>query len=92
MKVISGLKLGGTGGWDYLSFDAQRRSTTENAFVYATDLSSSLVPQTVNQAVLTPLTFTTLSPRLDITLSTNNTLTVRYQNTRSTSDNQGVGS
>ncbi len=25
MKVISGLKLGGTGGWDYLSFDAQRR-------------------------------------------------------------------
>jgi DNA-binding beta-propeller fold protein YncE len=24
-KVISQLKLGGTGGWDYLSFDAQRR-------------------------------------------------------------------
>ena len=74
------------------SFDAQRRSTTENAFIYATDLSSSLVPQTVNQAMLTPQTFTTLSPRLDLSLSTNNTLTVRYQNTRSTSDNQGVGS
>jgi YVTN family beta-propeller protein len=25
MKVISSLKLGGMGGWDYLSFDAQRR-------------------------------------------------------------------
>jgi hypothetical protein len=74
------------------SFDAQRRSTTENAFIYATDLSSSLVPQTVNQAVLTPLTFTMLSPRLDYALNANNTLTVRYQNTRSTSDNQGVGS
>ena len=73
------------------SFDAQRRNTTENAFVYATDLNSSLVPQTVNQAVLTPLTFTTLSPRLDYAISSNHTLTVRYQNTRSTSDNQGVG-
>jgi hypothetical protein len=74
------------------TFDAQRRDTTENAFVYATDLNSSLVPQTVNQAILTPLTFTMLSPRVDIALNANNTLTVRYQNTRSTSDNQGVGS
>ena len=74
------------------SFDAQRRNTTENAFIYATDLSASLVPQTVNQAVLTPLTFTMLSPRLDYALNANNTLTVRYQNTRSSSDNQGVGS
>ena len=73
------------------SFDAQRRSTTENAFIYATDLTGNLTPQTVNQAILTPLTFTTLSPRLDLSLSANNTLTVRYQNTRSTSDNQGVG-
>ena len=73
------------------SFDGQRRNTTENAFIYATDLNSSLVPQTVNQAVLTPQTFTTLSPRLDYALSANNTLTVRYQNTRSTSENQGVG-
>ena len=74
-----------------ISFDAQRRDTTENAFVYATDLSASLIPQTVNQAILTPQTFTMLSPRLDYALSTNNTLTVRYQNTRSSADNQGVG-
>jgi hypothetical protein len=73
------------------SFDAQRRSTTENAFIYATDLNSSLAPQTVNQAVLTPQTFTMLSPRLDYAINANNTLTVRYQNTRSTADNQGVG-
>jgi len=73
------------------SLDVQRRNTTENAFVDATDLNSSLVPQTVNQAVLTPLTFTTISPRLDYAINSNNTLTVRYQNTRSSSDNQGVG-
>ena len=37
----------------------------------------------MNQAVLTPHTLTTLSPRLDYALNSNNTLTVRYQNTRS---------
>ena len=73
------------------SFDAQRRSTTENAFIFATDLSASLAPQTVNQAVLTPQSFTMLSPRLDYSLNANNTLIVRYQNTRSNADNQGVG-
>jgi hypothetical protein len=73
-------------------FDAQRRSTTENAFVMATDLDTSLNPQKVNLAVLTPQTFTTLSPRADISLNTNNTLTLRYQNTRSEFENQGVGS
>jgi len=74
------------------SFDGNYRGTTENAFILATDLNASLVPQTINQAVLTPLTFMTLSPRVDYSLTPNNTLTVRYQNTRITSDNQGVGS
>src|ERR1039457_2377133 len=73
-------------------FDAQRRNTTENAFMLATDLDSSLNRQTINQAILTPQTFTTLTPRLDLSLSTNNTLTLRFQNTRSSSENQGVGS
>ena len=39
------------------SFDGNYRGTTENAFILATDLNTSLVPQTINQAVLTPLTF-----------------------------------
>jgi len=71
-------------------FDAQRRSTTENAFIYATDLDASLNRQTVNQAILMPQTFTSLSPRVDLALSTNNTLTLRYQNTRSDLQNQGA--
>ena len=73
-------------------FDANRRGTTENAFVLATTLDSNLLPQSVNQAILTPQTFTTLSPRLDYAISTNNNLTIRYQNTRSSFENQGVGS
>ena len=73
------------------SFDGNYRTTTENAFILATDLNSSLVPQTINQAVLTPLTFRTLTPRLDYSINANNTLIVRYQNTSISSDNQGVG-
>jgi Carboxypeptidase regulatory-like domain len=72
-------------------FDVQRRSTTENAFVLATTLDSNLNPQTINQAILTPQTFTTLSPRLDYAINEKNSLTVRYQNTRSSFENQGVG-
>ena len=73
-------------------FDVMRRSTTENAFILATDLDSNLNPQTINQAILTPQTFTMLSPRLDYALSTNNSLTIRYQDTRSSFDQQGIGS
>src|ERR1019366_3284703 len=36
------------------AFDAQRRNTTENAFILATDLDSNLNRQTINQAILTP--------------------------------------
>ena len=72
-------------------FDAQRRSTTENAFILATDLDANLNRRTVNEAILTPQGFTTLSPRVDLVLSTHNTLTLRYQNTRSNLDHQGAG-
>ena len=73
------------------SFDGEHRTIDENAFVLATDLDSSLNPLTINQAILTPQYRTTLTPRVDYSISTNNTLTVRYQNTRVESDKQGVG-
>jgi hypothetical protein len=72
-------------------FDAQRRTTTENAFVLATVLDGSLNPQTVNQAVLTPQTFLSATPRLDYAVNPKHNLTVRYQDTRSERDKQGVG-
>jgi len=73
-------------------FDAMRRSTTENAFILATDLDANLNPQTINQTILTPQTFTAISPRLDYAINPTNSLTVRYQNTRLNFEKQGVGS
>ena len=73
------------------SFDAEHRTIDENAFILATTLDSSLTPLSINQAILTPQTRTTLSPRLDYTINANNTLTVRYQNTSVGLDKEGVG-
>ena len=72
-------------------FDAEHRTIDENAFILATTLDASLIPLNVNQAVLTPQYRTTLTPRLDYSINANNTLTVRYQNTRVEMDKEGVG-
>ncbi len=73
-------------------FDLERRNIDENAFILATDLDSNLNSRTVNQAILTPQTRTSFAPRVDYTINSKNTLTVRYQNTRMAMDNEGVGS
>ena len=74
------------------SLDLDQRNITENAFVLATTLDKNLNPESVDQAVETPQTRTSVSPRLDYMLNAQNTLTLRYQYTRIGSDNQGVGS
>jgi hypothetical protein len=74
------------------SFDAQRRSTQEDAFIYATILDANFNPLNVNQSVQTPQTTTGFSPRLDYAINTNNTLIVRYQYNKMTFDKQGIGS
>jgi hypothetical protein len=72
-------------------FDFERRMIDENAFIYATTLDSNLNPTTVNQGVVTPQTRMSFTPRLDLTLSPSNTLSMRYQNTRIGLDKEGVG-
>jgi hypothetical protein len=72
-------------------FNFDRRNTDENAFIFATTLSPDLTPLPVNQTLLTPQVRTTYNPRLDYTINANNTLVVRYQNTRTAEDNNGVG-
>jgi len=74
------------------TLDFERRDITENAFILATDLNASLLPQTVNQALLTPQTRTTVSPRVDYAINASNTLVVRYQDVHIGLDNQGAGS
>ena len=71
-------------------FDFDRRDITENAFILATKLDDNLNVLQVNE-VVTPQIRMTFSPRLDYMINTNNTLVVRYQNTRNEQDNQGIG-
>ena len=63
----------------------------ENAFVLATTLDGELNPVKINQALPSPQSRTTLSPRLDYAINRRNSLTVRYQELRIGLDNQGVG-
>jgi Carboxypeptidase regulatory-like domain len=73
------------------TFDFIRRNITENAFILATNLNSSLQSQAVNQALLVPQTLTNFVPRFDWSINSNHTLTVRFENTSQQLDNQGVG-
>ncbi len=64
-------------------FNVQRRNIDEIAVVDAPVLG-------FNQSVPNPHTRTNISPRIDYQLSTNNTLTARYQYYRDTQQNAGI--
>jgi hypothetical protein len=70
--------------------DAERRNIAEVSIVDATVLNSAFAEVPLNQAISSPETRTNVSPRVDLQLSKNNTLMVRYQFTRNTESNQGV--
>jgi Carboxypeptidase regulatory-like domain len=71
--------------------DFERRNITEDAVIIATTLDNNLNIQNINQAIVTPQVRNTVTPRLDYTINTNNTLVVRYQDTRVELDKEGVG-
>ena len=60
-------------------------------FGVATVLDSNLKPVRINQALATPQSRTSVTPRVDYALTPRNTLTVRYLDLRIALDNQGVG-
>ncbi|MGO9258189.1 MAG: hypothetical protein ACLQU1_18025 [Bryobacteraceae bacterium] len=67
-------------------------SITNNAITNAVYLDpSTLQPSPVNTAVVTPQMNRTITPRIDYQLSTNNTLTARFEERMSSSDNAGLG-
>jgi hypothetical protein len=73
-------------------FDVSRRAITNNEITLATYVDPSsyaLVP--VNTPVVAPTIQYNISPRLDYQLSTNNTLTVRFEDRWNTNQNSGLG-
>lgn len=89
-----GFNLGGPirKGKASYGFDFENRKIDENAFVLATTIDPNTFQlQSINQAIVTPQTRTNFSPRLDYQINSNNTLIARYQFTRASADNEGVG-
>ena len=69
-----------------------RRQIDDNALVHATWVDpESLLTQNIDTAVVTPNTRTSIEPRIDYQLSTNNTLVARFHYGFDERDNQGIG-
>jgi hypothetical protein len=73
------------------TLDAEARRIHEDAAVLATTLDAAENPLKISQALSTPQSRFSVSPRLDFTITPRNTLVVRYQDLRIGLDNQGVG-
>jgi hypothetical protein len=71
--------------------DVQRRNIDEIAVVNTQALNSSLQPFQLAEDDPNPRTRTNIAPRIDYQVSTNNSLTARYQYYRDTQENAGVG-
>ena len=72
-------------------FTAQHRNINEESVVNAVILDEALNPATFTAAVANPRTRTAVSPRIDLQLTANNTLTARYQFTQTKDTNNSVG-
>jgi hypothetical protein len=79
--------------------DASRRNMNEFSAIAAIDptqlpfpLPAGFNPALLNESIANPRTRTSFSPRIDLQLSPNNTLTARYQLTHDSDENSGLGS
>ncbi len=72
-------------------FNLGRRDIEDTAVIAATTLDSSLNPQPVNLAVLTPKALMNVGPRFDFAINKNNTMSVRYNLNTQDLHKQGVG-
>ena len=72
-------------------FNIERRDIHDLSIVSAEILDPNFNVIPFSDAIANPRTRTNLSPRLDVQLGTNNTLTVRYQYERENDSNGGFG-
>ena len=73
-------------------FNVERRDIQNNAITNAFYVDpTSYLTSHITTALVTPQYNTTLSPRIDYAISTNNTLTVRFEERINENDNQGLG-
>ena len=72
-------------------FNFERRDINSINIVDATVLDSALNPTSFSQAIPNPSTRTNVTPRVDFQLTPNNTLMVRYQFTRNSETDEGIG-
>ncbi|MBV8817651.1 MAG: TonB-dependent receptor [Acidobacteriaceae bacterium] len=91
-KMFGG-NLGGPLGKKASFFvDFERRNIDDDGIISATILDpNTLLPTPYSNYVATPQRRTTISPRVDYQLTTNNSITARYSYTRNDLTNQGVG-
>jgi hypothetical protein len=76
---------------DSYFIDFERNETDDNDLVNAVILNPvTFLPETFVSPVLTPARNITFSPRFDLQINPNNTLTTRYSYLRTTNDNLGV--
>jgi Carboxypeptidase regulatory-like domain len=73
------------------NFEVNHRSQDETAFINAIGLDSLFQPIRLNQNVSTPNSRTSVSPRIDYAINSNNTLQFRYTFTKQSATNNGVG-
>jgi len=72
--------------------DFNRRDVQDNSVIVAQYFDpTTLTQSSFNTAVLSPSAFMVLAPRLDYQLSTNNTLTMRFEERINSRDNAGLG-
>ena len=71
--------------------DASRRNLNEFSAIHPVNPADISGPA-LQESIPNPRTRTSISPRVDYQLSTNNTLTVRYQSTHDSDQNSGLGS
>jgi Carboxypeptidase regulatory-like domain len=74
-------------------FDFNRRDNEDNSITHAIYYNpTALLEQQLNTSIVSPMAFTTFSPRIDFQISKNNTLTARMEERFNSRDNAGFGS